>query len=51
VFVSVTREVYSVTAVCKGLFWMGIGKTACGNGLTRVDERGVTADEIIALLK
>jgi len=30
---------------------MGIGKTACGNGLTRVDERGVTADEIIALLK
>jgi hypothetical protein len=30
---------------------MAAGKTACGNGLTRVDERGVTADEIIALLK
>ncbi len=29
---------------------MAGGKTACGRGLTRVDERGVTADEIIALL-
>jgi predicted cupin superfamily sugar epimerase len=38
-------------AACKGLFWRAVGKTACGNGLKRVDERGVTADEIIALLK
>jgi predicted cupin superfamily sugar epimerase len=29
---------------------MAARKTACGNGLTRVDERGVTADEIIARL-
>ncbi len=29
---------------------MAARNTACGNGLTRVDERGVTADEIIALL-
>jgi predicted cupin superfamily sugar epimerase len=50
-FVSVDDGVYSLMAACKGLFWMAVGKTACGNGLTRVDERRVTADEIIALLK
>jgi uncharacterized protein len=38
-------------AACKGLFRVAAGKTACGNGLTRVDERGVIADEIIAWLK
>ena len=45
------RVVYSLTAECKGFFWAVASKTACGSRLARVNERRMTAEEIIALLK